>query len=271
MGTDVHAPSHDFAPIPTCYTARRLFLHLSSLEKLCVFFFAYNRLDFAQNMPEYGARMYQLQTTDPEVWLQFLSKDFTVSTSNKIPFTRLGVDHAQEHVNKNQKGQGAISGITQNPATLLKFCMCAPELSRIVEETEAMVRMPNQNNTEHHRLNHTTAVRQEQAIANLSRVLSPCNIFTSDETHLFNLMTKEIIPKPIEESILSMEARGSSAMMKFVEERICGETNLWDKMRKCKILSWNSSTKEIKLQAKSDVLTLRATTDLMSRLLIIAR
>ena len=53
-------------------------------------------------------------------------------------------------------------------------------------------------------------------------------------------------------------------MMKFVEERICGETNLWNKMSKCKNLSWNSSSKEIKLQAKSDVLTLQATTGLMS-------
>ncbi len=68
-----------------------------------------------------------------------------------------------------------------------------------------------------------------------------------------------------------MEARGSSAMKKFVEERICGETNLWDKMTKSKILSWNSAGKEINLQAKSEVLTLRATTGLMSRLLIIAR
>lgn len=121
-----------------------------------------NMLDYGQNMSEYVARMYQLQTTDPEAWLQFLSKDFTVNTSNKIPFTRLGIDHAQEQVNKNLKGQGAISGITQYPATLLKFCMCAPELSRIVEETEAMVGMPNQNSTEHHLLNHITAVRKSR-------------------------------------------------------------------------------------------------------------
>jgi hypothetical protein len=130
-----------------------------------VYFFAYNRLDYAQNIPEYVACMYQLERTDPKVWLQFLSNEFTVNTSNIIPFTRLGLDHAQEHVNKNLKGQGAISGITQIPATLLKFCMCAPELSRIVEETETMVGMPKQNDTEHHRLtDHITVIRQEQDI-----------------------------------------------------------------------------------------------------------
>ncbi|CAB3982955.1 Hypothetical predicted protein [Paramuricea clavata] len=86
-----------------------------------------------------------------------------------------------------------------------------------------------------------------------------------EETNLFKLMTKEIIPKPIEESILSMEACGSSVMKKFFEERISGETNLWEKMTKSKFLSWNSSGKEIKLQAKSEVITLRTTTGLMSR------
>lgn len=60
-------------------------------------------------------------------------------------------------------------------------------------------------------------------------------------------------------------------MKKFVEERISGDTNLCDKMKKSKFLSWNSSSNEIKLRAKSEVITLRAATCLMSRLLIIAR
>jgi hypothetical protein len=131
--------------------------------------------------------------------------------------------------------------------------------------------MSNQRRTEHHCLNQATLMRQEKAITNLFQVLKPCNIFTSEETDMFKLMTKEIVPKSVEESILAVEEIGSSAMIKFVEERICQDTNLWDKMTKCKILSWNSSSKEIKLQAKSDVMTLRATTGLMSRLLIVAR
>jgi hypothetical protein len=73
--------------------------------------------------------MYELQTADPEIWQEFCSREFTVNTSNQIPFTRLAVDHAQEQENKNIKGQGAISGITQSPATLLKFCLSAPELA----------------------------------------------------------------------------------------------------------------------------------------------
>ncbi len=68
-----------------------------------------------------------------------------------------------------------------------------------------------------------------------------------------------------------MEERGAKEMEKFVEERISGEANLWDKMTKCKVLSFNSSAKTITLPAKSDVLKLQATSGLMSRLLIVAR
>lgn len=95
------------------------YLHLSSLEKLCTYFFEYDRLDYTQNDPEYFARTYQLQTRDAEIWHEFLSQEFTVTTSNQIPVTHRGIDKAQEQGNKILKGQ---CGITQSPAKLLKFC-----------------------------------------------------------------------------------------------------------------------------------------------------
>jgi len=37
------------------------FLYLASQEKLCVYFFVYSRLDYAQNMPECVARIQELE------------------------------------------------------------------------------------------------------------------------------------------------------------------------------------------------------------------
>ena len=39
------------------------FLYLAAFEKLCVYFFAYNRLDYAQNIPEYIVHMHELKNT----------------------------------------------------------------------------------------------------------------------------------------------------------------------------------------------------------------
>ena len=65
-----------------------------------MYFFAYSRHYYAQNIPECIVLMNQLKTDDPQTWDKFMAGDFTVSTSNQVPFTRLGVDQAQEHVNK---------------------------------------------------------------------------------------------------------------------------------------------------------------------------
>jgi len=42
-------------------------LHLSSLESLCKYFFAHNRLKYAQMVPLYIADMYALIDNDPDI------------------------------------------------------------------------------------------------------------------------------------------------------------------------------------------------------------
>jgi hypothetical protein len=113
-------------------------LHLASLEKMCVYFFAFNRHDYAQNIPDYIAHMYQLETSHPHIWNDLESGEFVVNT-NPIPFTSIGPDQAQEYLNKVHKGDGAISGITTDPQGLLKYCLSSPELARLAGETERML------------------------------------------------------------------------------------------------------------------------------------
>jgi len=261
------------------------FLYLSTLEKLCVYFFAYNRLDYAQNIPEYTARMHHIQTSNPEIWQEFVNGDFTVNTSNTVPFTRIAVDQAMEHLNKSTKGQGGISGITSNANTLLKFCLTGPELARIVAEGEQLTAVTNSgtNHQQHHCLSQAKVRKQEQSITQLKKVLAPCNLFSGsseadsdpvdDATtgRMYKLLSNEILPDNIKESILSTEKMGMDAYTRFVQDRLTGEGNLWAKMTKVKLLSWTASAKEMKLKGGSEELTLKATSSLFARMLIIAR
>ena len=43
-------------------------LHLATLEGLCIWFFAYNRLDYVQIIPLHIAQMYYFKTTNPQMW-----------------------------------------------------------------------------------------------------------------------------------------------------------------------------------------------------------
>ena len=72
-------------------------LYLTSMEKMCLLFFVYNRLDYALNIPEYLARMQGLETKYPDIWNMFMKGHLSVQT-NTIPFTVVGVDQAQEQV-----------------------------------------------------------------------------------------------------------------------------------------------------------------------------
>lgn len=154
-------------------------LYLASLEKLCVYFFAYNRLDYVQNMPEYIARMHAMKTKDPSGWQSFMSGDFTVNTCNSIPFTRLGIDQAMEHLNKSTKGDGGICGITTYASTLLKFCLTAPELACLQAETEDLLSTTNKKTKKHHMISPAKVARQEDNIMRLKATLDKYNIFST--------------------------------------------------------------------------------------------
>ena len=46
-------------------------LHLSSLDALCKYFFAYDRLNYARIVPLYLADMNNLKTSDRNIWHEF--------------------------------------------------------------------------------------------------------------------------------------------------------------------------------------------------------
>ena len=84
-------------------------------------------------------------------------------------------------------------------------------------------------------------------------------------------MTKQVIPKDIEEDILNTETRGEKAMKLFVKERICGSKNLWGGMNKLKYLNWIDTCKKIKLKDSKGVFEAKSTNSFLARLLFIAK
>jgi len=220
--------------------------------------------------------MHQLQQPKPGVWYEFENGGVTVNT-NPVPFTAIGVDQAQEHINKVHKGHGCISGLTNSPDALLRYCLRTPVLARLADETEQMLGITQPTRTQHHDLRGAQITRQENYIRQLKETLSKANLFTvvksSDgtELHLVHLTNNMIMPQDVQQNILNTEIRGKAAYKLFVDERICGDTNLWDKMTKVKVLGWNSAAKTIKARIDSDEVMLKASTSLMAHLLVITR
>ena len=158
---------------------------------------------------EFTARAFAARETHPDIWRRLGSGEFSV-TKSTIPFTSIGTDQAQEHDNKTLKGVGGLQGITNKPSTILKYCMVAPHLGRLAKETEEMFcTAQDVHPSKHHHLSSIHTTRQENNVQALNAVLKPYNLFCDNGKQLFNFITKQVVHKETELSILSMEKRGN--------------------------------------------------------------
>ena len=97
-------------------------------------------------------------------------------------------------------------------------CLTARELARLgIKESERLVATTSTTSSpQHHQLSQSIIVRQERFIAQLKSVLAPCNSFQmevaserSDRKYrIFKLMSNEIIPDEVQQSILATEETG---------------------------------------------------------------
>ena len=89
-------------------------LYLESLKALAKYFFAHDRLNYAQMVPLYLAQMHRLKIDDPDIHHEFMQGNFCVN-KNEISFCAIGPDHSIEHVSKLMKIRGGLKGL--NTAT----------------------------------------------------------------------------------------------------------------------------------------------------------
>ena len=98
------------------------------------------------------------------------------------------------------------------------------------------------------------------------------SLSTNDEKKLLNMSTNAVLPKSIEENLLSNEKQGVHAFKTFVDERISGTNkNLWDKMTKVKRHNWTDGHKSLNVKAGGKEVCVKAASSLFSRLLMVAR
>ena len=244
-------------------------LHLSSLEKLCSLFFSQNRLKYAQYVPDYIAKMQELEKTAPSVWHEFMQGNFCVKKSC-VPFTSIGVDHAIEHVNRSMKVMGGIRGITQKPAALTRFFLIAPELARLSKEAEDLAVVTEEGRNKHHDLTPAAVHRQEQRISKLKIYMRDNNPLQIDGDNLQNFVTKCILPSDTTADIMNTFSAGDEAFAKFASERLTGDISLWDRMKRVKLKKWKSAGKTSEMKLRKGTVELKENRSLFARLALAA-
>lgn len=217
-----------------------------------------------------------MKDTYPAIWNDLVNGSFVVQ---KYPtkFTAIGVDQAQEQINKIHNGDGGISGITTNPEALFKYCLASAELSYPSEEVENMLGVSHTTKTKHHDLSRAKLRYQEEQVRKLKDALSQSNPFIMEvaqdgsEPSLVHFTKHTVMKEDVQHSILNTMERGKETYEKFVKDRICGDKCLWNPMSKVKYLTWHENNKIVQTKLSGENIALKASSTLMARLLILAR
>jgi len=99
--------------------------------------------------------------------------------------------------------------VSNKPAALLKYCLAAPVLSRLSLETQEMlgIEQSTENEDRHHQDHDARIIQQEKNVEALKTVLEPVHVFSDTSEHLHTFITKKVLRKEAETSILNMEGR----------------------------------------------------------------
>ena len=133
--------------------------------------------------------------------------------------------------------------------------------------------------TESFNLYNAKVAWRERAINILMSELVKCHLFSKEDNQEnayhgrshFQIDVQGDSPAKCTEKHLVNRKDGQGSYEEFAKERIHGEKNLWDLISKVKLLTWNSPAKVIKMKSGSLVITLKATSSLFARMLLVAR
>lgn len=98
----------------------------------------HDKICYLRMIPLYLAEMASLESSDPEIYGEFITGNWVVNKNKEVPFCAVGGDTALEHLNRSMKVSGGLVGITLNESARAKFFLIAPELARLTAEAKAM-------------------------------------------------------------------------------------------------------------------------------------
>lgn len=244
-------------------------LHLSSLDAMIPYFFAHDQLNYARLSPLYLATMIELKKTDIHSW-QYLKENFSINKSG-IPFCSIGSDHALEQENKIMKVTGGVTGLTQKPTSLNRFCLIAPALNALSKAFCEKNNIGSQYRKQHYQLTGST---NERISSNANKVIDVFDTFGVDfkeNQAVFNLVSKAILPEEVADELLRHGKVGEELYCSFVTERLKGNISVWSPMKKRNLKTFRNQAKVTKSKIGDKVIQLKEERTLLSRFLLCAR
>ena len=101
------------------------------------YFFANNNFNYARWLSVHLKDMLCLEHNHPYLYLEFKAGKFVVFKSMR-PLSSMVTDQAHEQANAIIKGEGGVTGVTEDPSALWRWMVAGPEVSRLTAEYKAL-------------------------------------------------------------------------------------------------------------------------------------
>lgn len=192
-------------------------LYVESLQALAPYFFALDHYNYARWLPIHIQDLLEL---DEHTLEAFQSGNFVVKRSKKR-FSALAVDQAHEQLNKIIKGTGGIIGLTQDTVSLVKWSLCGPILSELIEDFKQSIWDEN-TDVFHHDEGKKRQLSFAADVRNLIDVIrSKGNPFLDRTEDLVNL---DGVISEDSQSVFELEKVGQKQYSEFVKKVIVERT-----------------------------------------------
>ena len=207
-------------------------LHLGSLNNFTKYFFAHDQLNYARLTQLYLATMAELERRDEVSW-KYLEQNYSISKTS-IPLAAIGSGHAMEQENKAMKVLGGITGLTQQPAALSRFCLTAPILSELSQEFLQRNNVGTYNRKHHYQLTGSACDRIHINAKKIVNMLETISVGFQPFDAVANLVSKAVLPSTSAKELLDRENIGLEMYHNFISERINGSISVWSPMKRRK-------------------------------------
>lgn len=145
------------------------------------------------------------------------------------------------------KGDGGAIGLTKNPSQLLRWMICGPEVSRLINEFQTSEELTKKSQSEgpdlrhHEQMSGVQATFQKQVKALCTTFVEMGNPFLEESKDLLVLDTRDIVDTSVAETVRKIEELGKTQFKAFVADRLEKQTvSLFEPMKRNNLALFSS-------------------------------
>lgn len=226
-------------------------------------FFAYGGQNYARYLTYYSQYLTNIENTHPGA-RQLLERGAIGVARSHIPGNLCDVDKTMEETfmrhSKSRGGAGGggvgMTGLLTSNESSQRWVRTTHERTKYLQYTLQMADMVHGSVNKHHDLRPTEITKSEKQVQKVTKAfegfVKPFDI--EDKERLYNVSSGAPVPMDIEEDILCAESIGKKLKMAFIEDRIKGNTDFFDPIKRLNLKTMAIANKTTKLKNSNNKL-----------------